>query len=58
MDYTGYYEFPFPSVLTEEDAKAKDFFLSLPDDEQLQLLDGSQSYTEFHDRVLQRIQSN
>ena len=52
MDYSGYYEFPFPSALTEEDTRAKEFFLSLPDDEQLKLLNGTTSYEEFHDRVV------
>lgn len=38
MDYTGYTEFPFPSVLSAEDEQAKKFFLDLPDEEQLKLL--------------------
>lgn len=58
MDYTGFYEFPFPSTLSEEDSKAKAFFLSLPDEEQLYLLNGSHSYEEFHSRVMQHIKKN
>jgi hypothetical protein len=51
LDYTGYYEFPFPSNLPEQDRKVKDFFFSLSDDLQLKLLNGSTSYEHFHDRV-------
>lgn len=56
MDYTGFYEFPFPSVLTEEDSKAKDFFLALPDEKQLEMLNGCHSYDEFHNRVIQHFE--
>lgn len=51
MDYSRYHEFPFPSNLSEDDAKLKSFFMSLSDDRQLQLLNGSKSYEQFHDRV-------
>jgi len=51
LDYTGFYEFPFPSVLSDQDRKVKDFFLSLSDDMQLKLLNGSSSYENFHNRV-------
>jgi len=55
LDYTGFYEFPFPSELSDEDAKLKNLFLALTDDEQLKLLSGSHSYEEFHKRISQRI---
>lgn len=55
MDYTGFYEFPFPSELSDEDTQLKKFFLALTDDEQLKLLNGSHSYEEFHDRIGQRV---
>lgn len=55
MDYTGFYEFPFPSVLNEKDTEAKNCFLSLSDEEQLKLLNGSKSYEEFHTRILQHM---
>lgn len=51
MDYTGYYEFPFPAALSAEDNKTKNFFMALPDEEQLRLLNGCSTYAEFHDRV-------
>ncbi len=51
MDYTGYHEFPFPSRLTPEDQALRRYFLSLPDEDQLRLLNGSRSYAEFHERV-------
>lgn len=54
MDYSAYHEFPFPSDLNAEDARLKDFFLGLPDDEQLRLLNGSLSYGEFLGRVVSR----
>lgn len=55
MDYSGYQEFPFPSELTEPEEKARDFFLSLPDSEQLAMLNGCCSYEEFRNRVLTRM---
>lgn len=51
MDYTGYTEFPFPTTLSAEDETAKKFFLDLPDEEQLKLLNGCSTYAEFHDRL-------
>lgn len=51
MDYTGYTEFPFPSALSAEDEQSKKFFLDLPDEEQLKLLNGCSTYAEFHDRL-------
>lgn len=56
MDYSKYVEFPFPSSLPEDDTKLKDFFMELPDSEQLNLLNGSQSYREFRDRIVHRLQ--
>ncbi|HHV31130.1 hypothetical protein [Caproiciproducens sp. LBM24188] len=50
MDYTGYYEFPFPS--SEDNVEMKKFFYSLPDEEQLRLLNGSPSYQSFRERLL------
>ncbi|MBW7573301.1 hypothetical protein [Caproiciproducens faecalis] len=51
MDYTGFYEFPFPSNLPERDRKVRDYFFSLSDDMQLKLLNGSSSYENFHERI-------
>lgn len=55
MDYTGFDEFPFPASLAEKDVPVKRFFLSLSDDEQLKLLNGSLSYRQFFERVVQRM---
>jgi hypothetical protein len=55
MDYSLYHEFPFPPKLTEPEEKAKEFFLSLPDNEQLSMLNGCCSYKEFRDRVFARM---
>lgn len=57
MDYTGYTEFPFPSLLSEEDEKAKQFFFTLSDEEQLKLLNGSGSYETFCSRVVSRMRA-
>lgn len=57
MDYTGYTEFPFPSLLSEEDEKAKQFFFTLSDEEQLKLLNGSGSYENFCSRVVSRMRA-
>ena len=54
MDYSAYDEFPFPSECSGEEALLKDFFLALPDGEQLRLLNGSRSYGEFRERVAKR----
>jgi len=51
MDYSGYHEFPFPSKLSEGEKKLKAYFMSLPDAEQLRLLNGSRSYEEFQGRI-------
>lgn len=51
MDYSKFYEFPFPSDLSEEDRRLKDFFMSLSDEEQLSLLNGSTSYEMFRQKV-------
>ncbi|HEX3018242.1 MAG TPA: hypothetical protein VHP31_10390 [Caproicibacter sp.] len=55
MDYSGYKEFPFPSSLTNEGNNVRNFFLSLPDEEQLKLLNGSCSYDSFYLRVRNRM---
>jgi hypothetical protein len=55
MDYSGFAEFPFPSNLSEEDQKVKDYFLNLTDGDQLRLLNGSSSYHFFYDRVVQNM---
>lgn len=57
MDFSGYCEFPFPSKLTEEEEKVKSFFMSLEDQEQLKLLNGSTSYSAFLSRVMRRIKN-
>lgn len=57
MNYSGFREFPFPSNLSAEDEKLKEFFLSLSDDEQLKLLNGSLSYEMFHTRVADHMNS-
>lgn len=51
LDYTGFYEFPFPSSLAENDIAKKEYFFALPDDAQLELLNGSNSYESFLKRV-------
>ena len=58
MDYSKFSEFPFPSALSEEEAEAKKFFLTLSDGEQLGLLNGSGSYGEFLGRVRERMRSS
>ena len=55
LDYSGYPEFPFPSLLSEDDQRVRDFFLNLKDDEQLALLNSSDSYHTFYDRVVGRM---
>ena len=55
MNYSGYIEFPFPSKLNEGEKRLKAYFLSLPDAEQLRLLNGSRSYEEFRGRVERRM---
>lgn len=57
MDYSKFSEFPFPSGLSEQEEKAKKYFLSLSDGEQLGLLNGSGSYDEFLGRVKKRMES-
>ncbi|HBQ46764.1 MAG TPA: hypothetical protein DEB16_05510 [Ruminococcaceae bacterium] len=55
MDYSKYRDFPFPSDLSGEERKARDFFLALPDGEQLRMLHGCLSYKEFFGRVTRRM---
>lgn len=52
MDYSGYRNFPFPENLTAEGEDVRSFFMSLPDGEQLSLLNQSHSYDEFYSFVL------
>lgn len=52
MDFAAFHEFPFPSRLSEEEEQAKRYFMALPDEEQLSLLNGCQSYEEFRFRIL------
>lgn len=56
LDYSKFSEFPFPSVLSEQEKEAKKYFFSLPDGEQLALLNGSGSYGEFLTRVKKRME--
>lgn len=51
MNYVGYTEFPFPSLISPEEQKLKDFFFTLSDEEQLTLLNKSVSYETFRHRV-------
>lgn len=51
MNYSEYFDFPFPTILSPQEAKLKQFFTSLPDQEQLKLLNGSKSYEKFCERV-------
>lgn len=51
MNYNDYYEFPFPSLLSPQESKLKEFFSRLPDEEQLKLLNGSKSYEKFCERI-------
>ena len=57
MDYSGFSDFPFPSKISGEEERAKHFFMALPDDEQLVLLNGCQSYEDFRFRVYKRMDS-
>lgn len=57
MNYSGFKEFPFPTTLSREDEKIKNFFFSLSDEEQLRMLNGSLSYELFLDRVSQHMTS-
>jgi hypothetical protein len=51
VDYSKYHEFPFPSELSKSEEKLKAYFMSLTDQDQLRLLNGSRSYEEFRGRV-------
>lgn len=55
MDYSGFKEFPFPSQLSEDGKKVRDYFMDLTDEEQLGLLNGSASYNNFYQRVIARM---
>ncbi len=55
MDYSGFSEFPFPSRLSSEGEKIRDYFLDLPDSEQLELLNRSRSYETFYRNVVTRM---
>jgi hypothetical protein len=55
MDYSGYRNFPFPDDLPKGGEKVKKYFLSLPDETQLQLLNGCLSYGSFYRRVTERM---
>ncbi len=55
MDYSGFHDFPFPADLNGEEQKARDYFFSLPDSEQLRMLHGCLSYENFLDRVARRM---
>ena len=57
MDFSAYTEFPFPSSLPEGDRPLKQYFLSLPDEEQLRLLGACGSYPEFRSRVAAQYQA-
>ncbi len=57
MNYSGYFEFPFPSRLSGEEERAKHYFMVLPDSDQLSLLNGCKSYDEFRLRIFQRMDS-
>ncbi len=52
MDYSGFTEFPFPSKLSADGEKIRDFFMGLPDTEQLELLNRSHSYDTFYHNVV------
>lgn len=51
MDYSKFSEFPFPSVLSEEEERLKSAFLNLSDEAQLELLNGCHSYSQFRERL-------
>lgn len=57
MDYSRFYEFPFPSDLSEGDRRLKNFFMSLSDEDQLSLLNGCTSYEDFHRKVSEEMVS-
>ena len=51
MDYSGFQNFPFPEELTKREEKLKEYFFSLPDHRQLDLLKGCPSYEAFCGRM-------
>ena len=55
MDYSGFPGFPFPSILDAGEERVRDYFFSLPDEEQLELLDGCLSYHSFFLRVARKM---
>lgn len=55
MDYSGFTEFPFPSRLSSDGEKVRNFFMDLPDSEQLELLNRSRSYETFYRNVTNRM---
>lgn len=51
MDFSGFTNFPFPAALAIEDAPVRDYFYTLEDEAQLELLNQSHSYEEFKEAV-------
>lgn len=58
MDYSGFNEFPFPSNLSDEGKKIRDYFFHLSDSDQLVLLNASRSYEGFYQLVAKRMSEN
>lgn len=55
MDFTGYYEFPFPTVLSEHEEKLRDYFFALSDSEQYEILSHSKSYSSMCEQIEQEM---
>lgn len=51
MDFSGFTNFPFPAALAIEDAPVRDYFYTLEDEVQLELLNQCHSYDEFKESV-------
>lgn len=51
MDYSGFKNFPFPEGFTQNEQGARDYFMQLPDDVQLEILHGCKTYDDFVAKV-------
>lgn len=51
MDFNGFTNFPFPVAVALDDEPVKDYFYTLENETQLEMLNQSSSYDEFKDVV-------
>lgn len=56
FNFEGYSNFPFPAAILESDIGARDYFYSLDDEKQLEILNQCQSYEQFVDIVRQEME--